>query len=151
MPQSLANIYIHIVFSTKNRKAFLADKDIRDQMHAYLGSVLKGYDSPAVAVGGTDDHVHILCNLSRTETLAKVIGETKRTSSKWIKTKGKGFGNFQWQNGYGAFSVSRSRLEEARRYIVNQDQHHKKMTFQEEFRALLKKQGIEFDERYVWD
>jgi len=102
-------------------------------------------------VGGTDDHVHILCNLSRTETLAKVIGETKRTSSKWIKTKGKGFGNFQWQNGYGAFSVSRSRLEEARRYIVNQDQHHKKMTFQEEFRALLKKQGIEFDERYVWD
>ncbi len=151
MPQSLANIYMHIIFSTKNRRAFLADMDARSEMHAYLVSILKAYDSPATAVGGTEDHVHILCNLSRTNTLAKVIGGTKRNSSKWIKSKGKQFGEFQWQNGYGALSVSRSRLEQARQYIINQDQHHTKMTFQDELRALPTKQGIEFDERYLWD
>lgn len=151
MPQSLSNIYIHIVFSTKSRNDFLHDKDIRNEMHAYLASVLIKYDSPPVIVGGVDDHVHVLCNLSRSNALAKVIGETKRNSSKWIKRKGDEFSDFQWQNGYGAFSVSRSKLEETRLYIINQKQHHKKMTFQDEFRALLKKQAIEFDERYVWD
>jgi putative transposase len=101
-----------------------------------------------VIVGGTGDHVHILCNLSRTQTVAKVIGEAKRNSSKWAKTKGP---DFSWQNGYGAFSVSRSQVDQVREYIAKQEEHHQEMTFQDELRTLLKKQGIAFDERYVWD
>jgi len=151
MPQSLANIYVHIVFSTKNRESFLSDKTIRREMHAYIASVLKKYDSPALLIGGTSDHVHILGVLSRTNTLAKIIGEAKRSSSKWIKSRGRDLSGFQWQSGYGAFSVSYSNLPEVRSYILKQEEHHKKTTFQDEFRAFLKKHGIEFDEQYIWD
>ncbi len=151
MPQSLAKIHVHIVFSTKDRRGFLQGADIRKEMHAYLASTLKAYDSPARIIGGTADHVHILCDLSRTQTLAKVIGETKRNSSKWIKTKGNQFTAFQWQNGYGAFSVSVSKVPQVVEYIESQDAHHRTRTFQDEFRAFLTMHGIEFDERYVWD
>jgi REP element-mobilizing transposase RayT len=106
MAQSLTRIYIHVVFSTKNRESFLANENIRNEMHAYLAAIMKQYNSPAIIIGGTADHIHILCTLSRTHTLAKLIGEAKRNSSKWIKTKGNEYANFQWQNGYGAFSVS---------------------------------------------
>ena len=151
MPQSLAQIYLHIIFSTKAREPFVADDGIRKEMHAYLASIMKEYDSPALIVGGTADHVHILSMLSRTQTIATIVGEAKRNSSKWIKTKGGDLGKFQWQNGYGAFSVSASKVGEVRNYIANQMKHHQKFSFQEEYRIFLRKHGVEFDERYVWD
>jgi REP element-mobilizing transposase RayT len=151
MPQSLAQIYLQLIFSTKGREPFVADDGIRKEMHAYLASIMKEYDSPALIIGGTADHVHLLCMLSRTETIAKIVGEAKRSSSKWIKTKGGGLARFQWQNGYGAFSVSASKLGEVRNYIANQMQDNQRISFQEEYRLFLRKHGVEFDERYVWD
>jgi len=151
MPQSLAQVQIHIIFSTKNRMPFLVDAEFRKEMHAYLATIMKAYESPAQIVGGTADHVHILCGLSRSATVAKLIGEAKRSSSKWIKTKGGDLELFQWQNGYGVFSVSYSKITEVREYISNQMNHHKKMSFQEEYRLFLRKHSLDFDEAHVWD
>jgi len=151
MPQSLAQVYIHVVFSTKDRVGFLKNADIRREMHAYLATAFNGHDCHAVAIGGTADHVHALCAWSRTRTLADVIGDVKRVSSKWIKTKGDRFALFQWQGGYGAFSVSHSNVGRVRAYVDGQEEHHKTMTFQDELRALLRKHGVAFDERYAWD
>jgi REP element-mobilizing transposase RayT len=151
MPQSLAQVHIHVIFSTKNRIPFLVEAEFRKEMHAYLASIMKAYECPAQIVGGTADHVHILCALSRSATVAKVIGEAKRNSSKWIKTKGGDLELFQWQNGYGAFSVSFSKITEVREYISDQMNHHKKMSFQEEYRLFLRKHGLDFDEAHVWD
>lgn len=151
MPQSLAKVLVHIVFSTKHRYPFLADRNIRNEMHAYLGGTCKQLDCPVLIVGGVADHIHILCSLSRNYSIAKVIGEIKRGSSKWIKTKAAALGKFSWQNGYGAFSVSQSQVDSVRKYIATQEEHHKKRTFQDEYRDFLKKYEIEYDERYVWD
>jgi len=151
MAQSLAKIYVHFVYSTKNRTPFLTSPNIRKELYAYLATAFKGYESPAVLIGGTEDHVHVLCVLSRNSTVAKVGGEVKRNSSKWLKTKGGNLAKFQWQSGYGAFSVSHSNVARVRQYISGQEEHHRKRTFQEEFRAMLRKHEIEFDERYVWD
>jgi REP-associated tyrosine transposase len=151
MSQSLAQVYLHIVFSTKNRKAFLQNRALRAELHNYLGGVCRSLDSPPLIVGGVADHVHLLCRLSRTHTIAEVIRELKRDSSKWIKTKDAALGEFHWQDGYGAFSVSPSHVEALRKYIANQEEHHRTESFQDEFRRLLKKYGLEYDERYVWD
>ncbi|MBN1918485.1 MAG: transposase [Verrucomicrobia bacterium] len=151
MPQSLAQVYLHVVFSTKDRIAFLQNADIRPQMHAYLATAFTGHDCRALAIGGVRDHVHALCAWSRTRALAEVIGDVKRVSSKWIKTKGGQFALFQWQGGYGAFSVSHSNVGRVRAYIAGQEAHHRTMTFQDKLRALLRRHGVVFDERYVWD
>jgi putative transposase len=151
MPQSLTKLYVHIIFSTKNRSPLLEDENIRNQMYAYLASILREFNCPALVIGGTVDHIHILCTLSKTTTLTDVIREIKRNSSKWIKTKGTQYNDFYWQSGYGAFSVSYSNIPHARDYIINQQEHHKQTTFQDELRSFLKKHGIEFDERYIWD
>jgi putative transposase len=149
MPQSLSQIYLHLIFSTKDRRPLLNDETIRSETHKYLGGTFNNLDCPVLVVGGVADHVHILCRLGRMITVANLIKELKRESSKWLKTKG--VDDFYWQSGYGAFSVSTSQVEEVRKYIVNQDGHHHKWTFQEEFRRLLTKCGVEWDERYVWD
>lgn len=151
MPQSLAKLYVHIIFSTKNRFPFLQDKELRNEMYAYLGGACNGLDSPVLTVGGVADHVHILCVLSKNLSLAKFVGEIKRGSSKWVKTKGRGVSKFAWQNGYGAFSISQPHVEAMRKYIARQEEHHRKKTFQREFRAFLKQYDVEFDERFVWD
>jgi putative transposase len=151
MPQSLANLLVHIVFSTKERRQFLQDVELRDGMRRYLAGVSKKLDCPAVIVGGATDHVHLLARQSRTITVADWVKELKRASSLWAKTNGSQCSAFQWQAGYGAFSVSQSRSKEVQRYIASQEEHHRRMSFQEELRELLKKHGIEFDERYVWD
>ncbi|HLE33175.1 MAG TPA: IS200/IS605 family transposase [Bacteroidota bacterium] len=151
MPQSLARILVHFVFSTKYRHPFLAEKNIRNEMHAYLGGVCKGLGCPVLIVGGVADHVHILSLLTRTLSVADVMGEIKRESSKWIKSKGGMLTKFAWQNGYGAFSVGQSEVERVRAYIAGQEKHHRKRTFQDEYRAFLKEHGLEYDERYVWD
>lgn len=120
-------------------------------MHTYLGGTCNKLQCPVLTIGGVADHVDILCALSRNLSIAKVVGELKHGSSKWIKTKGRILTKFAWQNGYGAFSVAPSEVERVRRYIAAQEEHHKKRTFQEEYRAFLEEFGIEYDERYVWD
>ena len=148
MPQSLAKIYVHVVFSTKDRKPFLRDTELRDRVHRYLAGIFNGLDSPAVIAGGVEDHVHILCRLGKTIAIADMVRDVKRDSSKWIKDH---CGVFQWQRGYGAFSISPSHVLTITEYIKSQAEHHRTETFQEEFRRICRKYGIEIDERYVWD
>ncbi|NIV95382.1 IS200/IS605 family transposase [candidate division KSB1 bacterium] len=150
MPQSLACILVHIVFSTKHREPFIKS-EIETELFKYMSSIYRAYHSPALAMNGTENHVHTLTSLSKTITLSKLIEEVKRSSSKWFKTKGDAYKNFYWQNGYGAFSIGQSNVEALKKYIANQKGHHKKQTFQDEFRALLKRYGVQYDERYVWD
>ncbi|MEM9481914.1 MAG: IS200/IS605 family transposase [Verrucomicrobiota bacterium] len=150
MPQSLAQIYVHIVFSTKGRKPFLQDKAFRERLHAYLAGACKGQECPSIQVGGIEDHVHLLTRLGKTVDISTLIRELKRESSKWVKTESD-LDNFQWQSGYGAFSISPSHVEAAIEYIKKQEEHHQKEKFQDEFRRLCKKYNVEIDERYVWE
>ena len=120
-------------------------------MHAYLATVLKNQDSPALKVGGTSDHVHALFRLSKNTSLAQIVEEIKTSSSQWVKTQGRALANFHWQSGYGGFSVSPAELEQVTEYIAQQETHHTAVTFQEEYRKLLTIHGVEYDERYVWD
>jgi putative transposase len=150
MPQSLSNIIVHTVFSTKNREPWL-DSNIRPRMHAYLATICRDIDGEAMRVGGVSDHIHILSTLPRTVSQAKMIEHLKKTSSKWIKTIDARFRKFSWQRGYAAFSISPSQVDTVVQYVDNQQEHHRSRTFQEEYRELLRKHGIQFDERYVWD
>ena len=138
------------MFSTKYRQPLITD-DIEGELHAYLGGICKKLECHPLKVGGYTDHIHILCMLSRKITLMKLLEEIKSHSSKWVKTKGDNFKDFYWQNGYGAFSVKPSEVDVVIRYIANQKEHHSKKTFQNEYKAYLKKYDVEFDERYVWD
>ncbi len=151
MPQSLAKIYLHLVFSTKKRAPFLKDEQLRRETHAYLAGICRRLGTPSLIVGGVEDHVHLLCYMSRTFSVAELIRVMKKESSKWIKTKGEGLAGFHWQEGYGAFSISPSHVDGLRAYIEQQEEHHRQETFQDEYRRLLTKYGIDFDERYVWD
>lgn len=150
MPQSLAKNLIHVVFSTKNREPTLTDP-VGGPLCAYASAVLRDLDSQVIAINAWGDHVHILFTLSRNHSLARVVMEVKRATSKWIKTQGRGFAKFHWQNGYGAFSIGQSGVEEVTKYIANQAEHHRVKSFEEELWSVLKKYQIEFDERYVWD
>ena len=150
MSQSLSRILVHLIFSTKYRERFLAP-EIGKELHPYLTTVLCEDGCPALEVGGVEDHVHLLFGLSRTRTVAQVVETVKTSSSKWIKTKGSAFAEFHWQAGYGAFSVGQSNVAAVTRYIQNQAEHHRKTTFQEEYRRFLKRYQVSYDERYVWD
>ena len=151
MPQSLAKILVHTVFSTKERRPFLRDRNLREELHRYLGGILTQHDCQPIIVGGVEDHVHILGTLARTCDAATMVKELKRGSSLWLKTKGDDLQDFAWQNGYGIFSIGFSQIGAVRDYIAGQEVHHRKVTFQDELRALLRRYEIEFDERYVWD
>jgi putative transposase len=152
MSQSLAKVIVHIVYSTKNRGPWFKDPGLRTELHAYNATVLQNEaDSPALLINGTEDHIHILCQLSRKLPIMTVIKASKTETSKWIKKRAPELKPFQWQSGYGIFSVSESNVEQVKRYIANQEQHHEKMTFQDEFREICSRHGIEIDERYVWD
>ena len=148
MPQSLARNLIHLIYSTKNREACLPDQ-LRPKLYAYKSGILKTWESPAVAIGGVADHVHVLCVLSKNHSLAKIVEEIKKGTSKWLKTQG--LRDFGWQAGYGAFSVSESKSSQVVSYIERQEMHHRKLSFQDEFRTFLKRHGVQFDERYTWD
>ena len=150
MPQSLAKIYIHLVFSTKNRESFLTDT-VRDDLHAYMATSLNNLQCPVVLMNSIEDHIHILFRLSRTITISSAVEEVKKLSSKWLKTQSTTLQSFAWQNGYGAFSVSESNVPAVCEYIINQREHHRTNTFQDEYRAMLKRHGIQYGERYVWD
>ena len=151
MAQSLARLWTHLIFSTKNRFPFLTDKVLRTEMHAFLAEVLRNHDCETLIVGGVEDHTHALFALSRTLPIASVVKEVKRTSSNWIKAAHPKLAKFHWQGGYAAFSVSQSNLADVVKYIENQEELHKRVTFQDEYRAFLKAYEVDYDERYVWD
>ena len=148
MPQSLARVLVHLVFSTKNRAPIIAPA-IRPELHAYLGGILDAFGCSPLRVGGTVDHVHLLFALVRTRTIADVVEEAKTGSSKWMKQQGSP--DFWWQAGYDAFSVAQSQVSTVSRYIERQEEHHQVQSFQEEFRQLLGRHQLVYDERYVWD
>ena len=150
MPQSLSAVYIHLIFSTKNRQPFLRNKVIRTALHAELGGISKTLDCPPIITGGVEDHVHLLARFGRTITQAEWINELKRVSNLWLK-KAYSISDFEWQSGYADFSVSQSNLEHVTKYIANQEEHHLKIGFQDEVRALLSKHQMEWDERYIWE
>ncbi len=150
MPQSLSYLLVHLIFSTKDRTPLLVGETL-PALHAYMATVARGLDCECYRAGGTADHVHLAIRLSRTLTMAKLVVDLKTSSSKWLKTQSQELAGFSWQRGYGAFSVGPSDLEALRTYIANQEEHHKIRSFQDEYRSFLKKYGVEFDERYVWD
>ena len=134
MPQSLSNVVVHIVYST------------------YNATILKdNVDTRALMIGGAEDHVHLLCLLSRKHAIMDVIQTSKTETSKWMKKQGVGYRDFYWQAGYSVFSVSQSNVEQVKRYIANQEDHHRKMSFQDELREMCRRHKISIDERYAWD
>ncbi len=150
MGQSLVQNYIHIVFSTKHREP-LIKPPYENELHSYIAGTCKNLDCQPVKIGGYTDHVHILCMLSKKIALVNLLEEVKTHSSKWMKTKDEALKIFYWQGGYGAFSVNPSQVDTIITYINNQHLHHSKKTFQDEYRAFLKKYNVVYDERYVWD
>lgn len=150
MPQSLAQILVHLVFSTKNREPVLAD-DLRDELHAYIGGIVENLQGTLLKSGSVADHIHLLIAHPRTCAPSDLVKEIKTGSSKWLKTKSARYAGFHWQGGYGIFSISPAHRQAVEQYIGNQAEHHHTVTFQEEYRRLLEKYEIQFDERYVWD
>ena len=150
MPQSLAQILVHIVFSTKNRERILAS-EIRDELHAYIGGIVGNLSGSLLRAGSVDDHIHLLVAHPRTCSPAALIEAVKTGSSKWIKTKGSRYAGFQWQAGYGMFSLSPGHRTALERYIDSQEEHHRTVSFPDEYRELCAKYGVVIDERYVWD
>jgi len=150
MPQSYTCLHYHLVFSTKHR-APLITPDMRPRLWEYLGGTVRGLKGIPIQVGGTEDHVHLLVTLRQEPALADFSRELKAGSSRWVHDTFPATRGFAWQAGYGAFTVSHSALEAVKAYILNQAEHHKTMTFQDEFRAMLVRHGIEFDEKYLWD
>jgi REP element-mobilizing transposase RayT len=146
--QSLSRILVHLVFSTKNREPTV-HSDLRQRLHAYLVGCFRNLECPSLQTGGTADHVHALLMLSRTASIADVAEQLKKSSSKWMKQQG--VATFAWQAGYGAFSIGESQVPALVRYIVKQEEHHRRVTFQDELRRLLNRYNVTYDERYVWE
>ena len=152
MPQSLAKVLVHIVYSTKDRRPWLQDENLRRELYAYKATILRdNVDSPALIIGGVEDHVHILCLLSRKFAIMKVIEEAKTETTKWLKRQGPQYTDFHWQAGYGIFSVSESNVEQVKQYIANQVERHRRQSYQDELRELCQRHGLPLDERYAWD
>jgi len=151
MSQSLSQIYLHVVFSTHKRRPFLQKLAARQAMHKGLAKISNDLNSPCIEAGGVEDHIHLLCRLSKTLSASEFIKELKRGTSAWIKEQFPDLHEFYWQNGYGAFSISPSHVDPLQNYIQHQEEHHRKESFQDELRRLFRKYAIEFDERYVWD
>ena len=150
MPQSLSNLLGHLVFSTKHRAPVLADA-WRADMHAYAGGIIRDCDGVLLSARSVSDHIHLLIQLPRTVPVAKMIGEIKTGSGRWIREKADDLPEFNWQAGYGLFSVSMSHQERVTAYIANQAEHHQTVSFQEEYRLFCARNGLKLDERYAWD
>lgn len=154
MSQSLSQLWIHLIFSTKNRHPFLKDPILRQRVHDSISAICREQRCNVQAIGGVEDHVHILLNLHKNVSLALIIEKIKKSSSKWIKTLSEfdeNLSQFYWQRGYGAFSVSQSALGAVTAYIKNQQEHHKKFDFKEELRKIFQLYGVVYDEKYLWD
>ena len=150
MPQSLASILVHLVFSTKGREPWLADP-FRDELHAYMGGTIANCGGVLFRAGSVADHIHLLLSHPRTMAPADLVQDIKTGSSKWLKRQAKGMAGFHWQGGYGMFSISPGHRAAVERYIAGQAVHHRKVTFQDEYRRLLTKYEVEWEEKYVWD
>jgi len=150
MSQSLSKVLIHLIFSTKEREPWI-HPSLDKALQQYLSGTLNGIGCTAIEVGGTSDHVHLFFALSRTSAIAEVVEKVKTASSKWVKTQETGLSTFRWQNGYGAFSVGQSSIQRTVRYLANQREHHRRRTFQDEYRMFLHRYQIDFDEKYLWD
>lgn len=150
MPQSLHLVSVHIVFSTKDRRPWIS-KEIRSRLWAYQSRILQKLECHSITIGGVEDHVHVLCNLTKKHAPMDVLQTLKKDSSKFVKTLDPSLAQFYWQDGYGLFGVSPSHVESVRQYILGQESHHQKETFQEELLRILKKYGAKYDERYLWD
>jgi putative transposase len=150
MPQSLAVLHVHLIFSTKERASFLFE-EVRDPLHAYMAGILKEIGCYAVIINSMADHINLLFNLGRTNSISQVVEAVKTGSSKWLKTRDPRLAGFAWQAGYASFAVSESNLASVREYVANQAEHHRQRSFQDEYRAFLKRHGVAFDEKYVWD
>lgn len=151
MSQSLAAVYLHLVFSTKGRRAWFVEANLRSRMHAYIGATSRELDCAPIQVGGTSDHVHLLARCGREISLSGLVKEVKRVSSRWLKAQGEQLAEFEWQRGYAAFSVSPSNLDRVRAYVTEQEKHHAKFDYQRELRTLLQRHGLEWDETHLWD
>ena len=147
MPQSFADVYLHIVFATLNRQPFLTDAQLRKDTHAYIGGIAKQLGCQPLGVGGVDDHVHVLAKLSRQTAISDLIRDLKSNSSRWIRPK---FADFQWQSGYAAHSFGKSDLPDLQHYVNTQEEHHRTVSFVDEYRGLLDEHGFEYDEKYLW-
>jgi len=151
MPRSFSSVHLHVVFSTKDRTPYLADLQIRQEVHAYLGGISKTIGCQPFIVGGVADHIHMLVDLGKTISQADLVKEVKRASSIWIKEREPRLSNFAWQGGYGAFSVDHSSFDRVYRYVANQDEHHRIVSFKDEFLEILKEHDLTYDERFIWE
>jgi REP element-mobilizing transposase RayT len=149
MAQTLTRLLVHIVFSTKERRNLIAPT-VEPELHAYLGGICRNRDTPALAIGGTENHVHLLISLSKNIALSNLMMTLKKDSSKWIKANGSVFRDFHWQDGYGAFSIGESQVDALTDYIRGQKERHSTMTFEDELVALAERYGVTFDPRYLW-
>ena len=150
MAQSLSKLYIHLIFHIKNTSVKIRN-DEKKSLYAYMGAIFKDNESIPILINGTNDHVHILCSMSKNISLAKLTEEIKRHSSRWIKTINQHYKSFAWQGGYAGFSVSQSLHDKTKQYISNQEKHHKRITFKEELTAFFNEYGIEYNEQYLWN
>jgi len=149
MSQSLSKLYVHLIFHVKNNIGLIRSEDEKE-LYAYIGGVVKLSKSIPVNINGTEDHIHVLCIMSKNISLADLLEDIKKNSSRWIKTKGMHYQHFAWQSGYSGFSVSQSKADTVSSYIDNQKEHHKHQTFREEYIQFLKEYGIEYNEEYLW-
>ena len=149
MPQSLVKILVHIVFSTKDRRELITP-EIEPRLYGYIGGIIENNGGRMIIAGGMPDHAHILASVGRTG-IGELVGDIKRDSSSWIKKQGPEFASFYWQRGYGAFSIGQSQVPAVTSYIKGQKEHHNRQSWQDEFRELCRKYGVEFDERYCWN
>jgi REP element-mobilizing transposase RayT len=150
MPTTYTNLLYHIVFSTKQRQRLITN-DFKEELYRYIGGIIRAEGGIQLEIGGTDDHVHILAKLKPAESVSQMLNRIKGNSSKWINENEKSSVRFAWQEGFAAFTVSESQVEPVRQYIRNQEQHHRRLTFQDELLAFLQRHGVEFDPRYLWD
>ncbi len=149
MAHTFANLLAHVIFSTKDRAPFI-DAELKPQLFAYMGGIIRECNGTALKVNGTADHVHLLLRLPPSVSIAEAMRVLKANSSRWVHDRWPSHSAFGWQTGYGAFSVSQSNVSAVLRYIADQEEHHRKASFQEEFIAYLRRHGIEYDERYIW-
>ena len=149
MSQSLSKLYVHIIFHVKNERLLIRQEDEKE-LYAYIGGIIKQTSSYPIMINGTSDHIHILSTLSKNISLVDFVKKTKGNSSRWIKTRGLQYKDFEWQGGYAGYSVSQSKVETVEKYIANQKEHHRKVSFREEYLAFLKEYKVNFDESFLW-
>ena len=150
MSQSLSKLYVHIIFHVKHQTSYIR-KEEEKELYAYIGGIIKTNDSIPIIINGIEDHIHILAVMSKNIALSKFVEEIKRNSSRWIKSKSDYYEKFAWQGGYAGFSVSSSVHDKTKNYIIKQEEHHRKVSFQDEYRMFLKEYNVEYDERYLWN